>query len=185
MSERKDSSEADLSGSDPSRREIEGHIIRLRKQARKGAYGLIIFVIISVFAIPGFKALPALPDKVRLILGAPPKPEWISIALVIYVFSALTLTLARIMQGSGVYKGWSHLFYVTCFYIFYGFTTVARDSFWAVFVSGLIILGLENFAVRAHANEVIEEEREKLERMEKISRFKVPRSEDKEKGNPE
>lgn len=176
---RVDSSE-NLSGSDDQQVEIQGRIRELRLQTRKGAYGLILFVIISVFAIPGFRALPTLPEKVRQILGAPPKPEWISIALVVYVFSALTLTLARIMQGSGVYKGWSHLFYITCFYIFYGFTSVARDSFWAVFVSGLIILGLENFAIRSHVNEVIEEEKERLERLKRTSKFKVKRSEDKE-----
>jgi hypothetical protein len=165
MREKQDNSPENRSSSHNLRIEIEGRIRDLRLQARKGAYGLVLFVIISVFAIPGFRALPTLPDKVRQILGAPPKPEWISMALVVYVFSALTLTLARIMQGSGVYKGWSHLFYVTCFYLFYGFTTVARDSFWAVFVSGLIILGLENFAIRTYSNEHIEEEKERLERI--------------------
>jgi hypothetical protein len=165
MREKRESSLESLSSSDQMRIEIEERIRGLRLQARKGAYGLVIFVLISVLAIPGFKALPSLPEKARQILGTPPKPEWISMALAIYVFSALILTLARIMQGSGAYKGWSHLFYIACFYIFFGFTTVARDSFWAVFVSGLIILGLENYAIRVHNNEIIEEEMERLERM--------------------
>lgn len=167
MRELKNSSPESLSDSERQRIEIERHIAGLHRQTRKGAYGLVLFVLISVLAIPGFRALPTLPEKVHQILGAPPKPEWISIALVVYVFSALTLTLARIVQSSAVYKGWSHLFYITCFYIFYGFTTVAREAFWAVFVSGLIILGLENYAIRAHVNEVIEEEKERLERINK------------------
>lgn len=180
MREKLDNSPDNRSSSDHTRIEIEGRISELRRQARKGAYGLVLFVVISTLAIPGFRAMPTLPEKVHQILGAPPKPEWISMALVVYVFSALTLTLARIMQGSGVYKGWSHLFYITCFYVFYGFTTVARDSFWAVFVSGLIILGLENFAVRTYSNEIIEEEKERLERMEKLEKFRVESTEERE-----
>lgn len=167
MREKPEISPGNPEGPEGKRSRIEESIRAQRSQARKGSYGLILFVIISVLAIPGFRFLPDLPESVLEILGAPPKPEWISIALVVYVFSALTLTLARIMQGSGAYRGWSHLFYITSFYIFFGFTEVARESFWAVFVSGLIIFGLENFAIRTHSREIIEEEKEKLERLEK------------------
>ncbi|UCG38061.1 MAG: menaquinol oxidoreductase, partial [bacterium] len=90
----------------------------------------------------------------------------ISLALVVYVFSALTLTLSRIMQGSGVYRGWSHLFYITSFYVFYGFSGTMQETYWAVFVSGLVILGLENYSIRTFCGEAISEEREKLERMQ-------------------
>mgnify|MGYP000240578517 CR=1 FL=1 len=83
------------------RAEIEERIRTYRLQARKGSLGLIFFVVISIFAIPGLRFLPDLPEKARQILGAPPKPEWISLALVVYVFSALILILARITQGSG------------------------------------------------------------------------------------
>jgi len=167
MRETREISPGSRSGLEQARVEIEERIRRHRFQARKGSIGLIIFVVISVLAIPGFRFLPDLPETARQVLGAPPKPEWISLALVVYVFSALILILARIIQGSGGYRGWSHIFYITSFYIFFGFTEVARDSFWAVFVSGLIILGLENFAVRSHSKEVIEEEQEKLKRLEK------------------
>ena len=167
MREKREASPESISRPEETRAEIEERIRIYRLQARKGSLGLILFVVISIFAIPGFRFLPDLPEKARQILGAPPKPEWISLALVVYVFSALILILARITQGSGGYRGWSHLFYITSFYIFFGFTEVARDSFWAVFVSGLIILGLENFAVRNHSKEVIEEELEKLKKLEK------------------
>ncbi len=165
MREKPDNSPESFSRLEQLREEAEGRIRALRRQARKGGWGLLLFVVLSVLAIPDFSALPSLPDNVRQILGAPPKVEWISMALVVYVFSALTLTLARIMQGTVIYRGWSHLFYITCFYIFFGFTGVRRDSFWAVFVSGLIILGLENFAIKTYCNELIEEEKERLEGM--------------------
>jgi hypothetical protein len=167
MRKKPDSSPEERSGSNSLREEIEERIRTMRLQALKGAWGLVLFVIVSVLAIPGFRALPSLPEKARQILGAPPKVEWISLALVVYVFSALTLTLARITQGSGAYRGWSHVFYITCFYFFFAFTEVTRESFWAVFVSGLIILGLENFAIRSYYSEMIEDEQERLERMKK------------------
>ena len=153
-------------GRGPSERileEVEGRISKLRSLARQGGWGIASFVIISVLAIPNFNAVPPLPEKVRLLLGSAPKAEFISMALVVYVFSALTLTLARIMQGTGTYRGWSHLFYIAVFYLFYGFAGALEETFWAVFVSGLIILGLENFAIRTYCNEIIEEEKERLE----------------------
>ena len=179
MREKQESSPETLSDSDRSRVEIEARIRVLRHQARKGGWGLLLFVVISVLAIPGFNAFPALPQKVRQILGAPPKLEWISMALAVYVFSALTLTLGRIMQGSGAYRGWSHLFYISSFYIFYGFAGGMRNSFWAVFVSGLIILGLENYAIRTHSNEVIEAEKERLEKISESAESGVRRPEER------
>lgn len=177
MREKHGNSSGNLSGGDKLRVEIEGRIRVLRRQARKGAWGLVLFVLISFLAIPNLKILPPLPEKVIQILGAPPKPEWVGIALVVYVFSALTLTLARIMQGSGTYHGWSHLFYISSFYIFFGFSEGVRESFWAVFVSGLLILGLENYAIRTHSREIIEKEKERLE---KIEENPGPRSRDRD-----
>ena len=177
MRKKQDSSPEDLSRPDRMQEEIEERIRIMRLQARKGAWGLILFVIVSVLAIPGFKALPSLPEKVHQILGAPPKVEWISLALVVYVFSALTLTLARITQGSGVYRGWSHVFYITCFYFFFAFPDVMRDSFWAVFVSGLIILGLENFAIRTYCGEMIEDEQARLEKIKNRQESRIQGSE--------
>lgn len=165
MREKQETSSENLAGKANGRAEIEERIRTFRSQARKGSYGLVLFVLISTFAIPGFRFLPDLPEKAREVLGAPPKPEWIGMALAVYVFSALILALARIIQGTGGYRGWSHLFYITSFYIFFGFTETARESFWAVFVAGLIIFGLENFAVRTHSREMIEEEEEKLKKL--------------------
>ena len=149
------------------RKEIEGRISKLRATARQGGWGLAVFILLSMLAIPDVNVIPPLPEKLRQALGAAPKAEFISLALVVYVFSALTLSLARLMQGAGKYRGWSHLFYITAFYIFYGFAHVMDDFFWAVFVSGLIILGLENYAIRTYCSEVIMEEEEKLEGLEK------------------
>jgi len=142
----------------------QARISRLRARARMGGWGLVAFVFVSVLSIPDSHLLPALSGPVRRFLGAAPPSNLISIALIVYAFSALTLILARIAQGSGVYKGWSHLFYITAFYIFFSFAGTLRETYWAVFVSGLLIMGLENYLVRTYVGEEIKKEEREIEK---------------------
>jgi len=149
---------------DTSPSETQARIRSLRARARKGGWGLAAFVAVSFLSIPDSHLLPVLSESVRRFLGAAPPSNFISIALIVYAFSALTLILARIAQGSGSYKGWSHLFYITAFYIFFGFAGTLRETYWAVFVTGLIIMGLENYLVRTYVSEEIKKEERKLEK---------------------
>lgn len=149
---------------DSTASEAQERIRELRARARMGGWGLVAFVVVSVLSIPDSYLVPALSDSIRQFLGEAPPSNLISIALVIYAFSALTLILARIAQGSSVYKGWSHLFYLTSFYIFFGFAGTLRETYWAIFVSGLLIMGLENFLVRSWVSEEIGREERKLGR---------------------
>ena len=149
-------------------KEARERIKGLRARARMGGWGLVAFVIVSVLSIPDSHLLPALSESVRRFLGAAPPSNLISVALIVYAFSALTLILARIAQGSGNYKGWSHLFYITSFYVFFGFAGTLRETYWAVFVSGLLIMGLENYLVRTYVSEEIRKE----ERSQEMDKFK-------------
>ena len=142
--------------------EAQVRIRNLRAKARVGGWGLVAFVVVSIFSIPDSYLLPVLPESIRRFLGAAPPSNLISVALVIYAFSALTIILARIAQGSGAYKGWSHLFYITAFYIFFGFAGTLRETYWAIFVSGLLIMGLENYLVRTYVGEEIKKEERRL-----------------------
>ncbi|UCF88324.1 MAG: menaquinol oxidoreductase [bacterium] len=142
--------------------QVRERIKSLRARARLGGWGLAAYVTVSVLSIPDSHLLPALSESVRRFLGAAPPSNLISIALVVYAFSALTLILARIAQGSGTYKGWSHLLYITSFYIFFGFAGTLRETYWAVFVSGLLIMGLENYLIRNYVSEEIRREERKL-----------------------
>jgi len=144
--------------------EAQEKIRNLKGRARMGAWGLAAFVVVSVLSIPDSYLLPALSESIRRFLGAAPSSSLISIALIVYAFSALTLILARIAQGSGSYKGWSHLFYISSFYIFFGFAGTLRETYWAVFVTGLLIMGLENYLVRTYVGEEIRKEQRKLEK---------------------
>jgi len=152
--------EADIDNNTSS--EAQESIRVLRARARMGGWGLAAFVVISFLSIPNSYLLPALSESIRQFLGAAPPSYLISIALIIYAFSALTLILARIAQGSGVYKGWSHLLYIAAFYIFFGFAGTLRETYWAVFVSGLLIMGLENYLVRTYVSEEIKKEERKI-----------------------
>jgi hypothetical protein len=144
--------------------EVQKRIRDLRARSRMGGWGLAAFVVVSFLSIPNSYLLPALSESVRRFLGAAPPTNLISVALIIYAFSALTLILARIAQGSGTYKGWSHLFYLTAFYIFFGFAGSLRETYWAVFVTGLLIMGLENYLVRTYVGEEIRKAERELEK---------------------
>lgn len=139
----------------------EERIRKLKNLSWRGAYGLVAYVLITILAIPNSKLLPPLSEKAREILGASPPIELIGVALIVYIFSALTLTLARIAQGHGEYRGWPHVFYLSSFYIFFSFAEAGDETYWAVFVAGLVIMGLENYQIRSWCAEQIKEEKRK------------------------
>ena len=121
-------------------------------------------MLVSVFAIPNFPFLPRISDSVRTVLGEPPPVGWIHVALVIYVFSALTLTMARTVETVDKYRGFMQLFFLSSFYVFYGFADGLAENYWAVFVSGLSIMGLENYLIRNYCKEAISREMAALEK---------------------
>jgi hypothetical protein len=142
-------------------------IRRLQLRSYFGVLGLVIFLVISLGAVQEFSFLPALPTDIREILGAAPPVRLISIALVVYSFSALILTLSRMWSGSDAYRGWSHLGYLTAFYAFYGFAEALDENFLAVFAAGLTILGLEHYHLWSHCNEAIDREKQLLARLDR------------------
>lgn len=144
----------------PGRCGDEERIRRLNALSRRGIWGLLIFLVISLAAVQEFSFLPALSEDVRQWLGPSPPVGLISAALVVYSFSALLLILSRMWSGSDAYRGWSHLGYLSAFYGFYGFAQALDDNFFAVFVAGLTILGLEYYHIRSYCNEALARERE-------------------------
>jgi hypothetical protein len=86
----------------------------------------------------------------------------ISALLILYIFSAIILILSRMMSGSGKYSGVSHVGYLAGFYVFYHFSGTLPENFWAVFVAGITILGLESYHIWIYCSEELEKERETL-----------------------
>ena len=110
----------------------------------------------------GFSFLLPLDESIRRILGHPPPVNLISALLILYIFSAIILILGRMMSGSGQASGVGHAGYLAGFYFFYHFSGTLPENFWAVFVAGLTILGLESYHIWIYCSEEIEKERETL-----------------------
>ena len=128
---------------------------------------MALFFLVSLGAAANFRFLPPISEEVRQFFGASPPPSLISIALIVYAFSALILILGHMNTGPRRFRGWSHLGYLTAFYLFYYYTDLLRDNFWQVFIAGLTILGLENYRVWSGCSEAIREEKKILAYLEK------------------
>ena len=149
------------------RQEIQDRIHNFKKQIRYSQWWIALFFLVSLGAAANFRFLPPISEEVRQLLGASPPPSLISIALIVYAFSALILILGHMNTGPRRFRGWSHLGYLTAFYLFYYYTNLLRDNFWQVFIAGLTILGLENYRVWSGCSEAIREEKKILSCLEK------------------
>ena len=136
-------------GPPPGREElqarIEARIRRLERTSGNGLWGMVLFLLVSFAAFDGFAILPDMPDVLRQKLGAPPPVDLISLALVIYAFSGIVLTLARMTSDTGSYRGFQHAAFFTAFYAFYHLSGGLPDNFWAVFFAGVSVMGLESY----------------------------------------
>lgn len=165
---------SEQTGTQPDRDLVEAEtrrrIERLRAKSNRGLWALALFIAISTGALWDFSFLPPLPETIRALLGHSPAPIMISGALVLYTFSAIMLTLSRMMGGSQQYSGFSHVAYLSAFYVFYHFARAMDENFWAVFVAGITILGLESYHIWNFCSEAIRKEQEVLDAIEKLRR---------------
>jgi hypothetical protein len=151
---------------EPLRREVHLEIRRLHRLSNRGLWGLSLFILISLGAQQNFDFLPTISDGARAVLGAAPPVKLISIALVVYSFSALILILSRMMGGSDTYRGWSHLGYLAGFYAFYYYAEALPENFWAVFAAGFTIFSLEYYQIWTYCSDGIRTEKELLSKLE-------------------
>ncbi len=112
-----------------------------------------------------------LPDTITTALGAPPPPHFISIMLVIYTFSAITLSLSRMMGGMEHKSSFCHVGYLTLFFIFYHFAKSLDENFWAVLGAGITILGVESYRIWSFCSENITLKNEQLEHLVKTGQL--------------
>ena len=143
-------------------RETLDNIRKLHRMFTAELLSAALFLLASIAGLSDFSFLPTLPDSIRTVLGRPPSPPMISAMLLLYVFSAILLILARMMSGSGKYGGFGHVGYLAGFYFFYHFSGRLPENFWAVFAAGATVLGLESYHVWIYCSEEIEKDRELL-----------------------
>lgn len=144
-------------------------IAGLQARSRQGLWGLTLFALLSagIYAAPVSTAL--ISPKMFDLLGPSPPVSLISLALVIYCFSALVLAMPRIVDGGERYRGWSMLGYVSCFYGFYFYAGALEVNFWAVFAVGALLLSLEYVGVLIHCRAAVREEKAAIERHRRLA----------------
>ncbi|MDO3377393.1 menaquinol oxidoreductase [Geoalkalibacter halelectricus] len=151
--------------------EARVRIRRLQALSRRGLWGLAVFLLISLVAFTHDTLLPPISPGVRSFLGGSPPTNLISIALVVYSFSALVLILSRMSSGEGKYRGWSHIGYLSGFYAFYFYGEALDANFWAVFAAGFTIMSLEHYQMWSFCSESIANEKEALAKAERLEKF--------------
>lgn len=138
------------------------NIRKLQKKLTQELLSAALFLLLSIAALNDFSHFPSLPEQIRAILGRPPSVNMISAVLLLYIFSAIILILARMMSGSGKYSGLAHVGYLAGFYIFYHFSGKLPENVWAVFAAGATVFGLESYHLWIYCSEAIDREREVL-----------------------
>lgn len=150
--------------------DIQREIKRLQRLSNRGLWALSLFLMVCLLAWRGFPLLPQ-PDRVMAVLGKPPSPQIISIALLIYTFSAIILSLSRMTMAMEHRSSFCHVGYLTGFLLFYHFARALDDNYWAVIGAGITILGVESYRIWTYCNEAIEKKREDLEYVRKTGRM--------------
>jgi len=149
--------------------DILKEIQHFRSFSNRGLWAVSLFLLVSMTAWHDFSFL-VLPDKVVAALGQPPSSQAISILLVIYTFSAIMLSLSRMMAGVEHRSSFCHVGYLTVFYLFYHFAKALDDNYWAVFGAGLTILAVESYRIWTFCSEMISKKKEDLEFVRKTGR---------------
>lgn len=139
----------------------------LERRAYSGIHILSAFILISIGAILDFSFLPSFSPAIKKGMGGAPPAGFISIALVVYVFSASILSLSRMMEGSDKTGGIAHLGYLGAFFFFYHASGDLEGHFWAVFAGGTTVLVLESYQRWNYCREEIQKAREILAGMER------------------
>jgi hypothetical protein len=127
----------------------EANIDDLYINSRSGLRGLLIFLAVSVFALYFNEQSLArvLPANVMEQLGSTP-----SVFLINCVFGASTLSslisiAGKIYHDKEPGKTATHLLFRVSFYLLYFISGALSDYFNVVFISGLVVLGLQHYNV--------------------------------------
>lgn len=149
--------------------QVQAKIKKFELLSSTGLWILALFTALSMGAYREFDFLPPLSEGVRAMLGAGPPVKYINWALVVYGFSALILTLTNMASDKKPRGALAHFGYLGAFYIFYHFSEGLKENFWAIFVVGLTILGLQSYHVWNYYHEKLYEQKEILEELKKLA----------------
>ncbi len=157
------------SGAEQLKDDLTKEINRLNGLSTRGVMALALFLFVSILAWFGFLFLPA-PEAVTAVLGKPPSGRIISIVLLLYTFSAIILSLSRMTAGLEHRSSFSHVGYLTGFFIFYYYDKSLAENYWAVFGSGITVLGVESYRIWNFCAEGIAKNKEDMEYVTRTGR---------------
>jgi hypothetical protein len=152
------------------RRDILRDISLLRRNSIRGLWSLSLFLLISMFAWQNFPFLPP-PESFITHLGSPPSAQLVSTLFLIYTFFAILLSLSRMIANVAHHGSFSHVGYLSGFFFFYYVTKALNDNYWAVFVAGITILGVECYRIRGFCQEAIIRNVERLAYLDKYGQM--------------
>jgi hypothetical protein len=117
--------------------------------SRKGLWGLLIFLMISVaaFLVKDFNLYQSLPEPVLEILGCPPPATLIHLALTGYSFTVVVPVLIRLANGDNPLLRWYHLPCRVAFYFFYLVSTTLPENFVAALTIGGLLYLVEQVGI--------------------------------------
>ncbi len=141
--------------------QYERELEHLNRLSTRGIRAVALFLVVSMASWGNLSFLPS-PDAVTALLGNPPSSRAIGIVLLLYTFSAIILSLARMASGIEHRSSFSHVGYLTGFYFFYYFCKALGDNYWAVFGAGITILGVESYRIWTFCAEGISRKKEAL-----------------------
>jgi hypothetical protein len=146
--------------------EIKG----LKQFSNRGMFALSLFLGVSTLAWRNFPFLPR-PEVIVASLGPPPTAQIISLVLILYTFSAIILSLCRMMANMRHRSSFCHVGYLAVFYFFYYLADGLADNYWAVFGAGFTILCMESYRIWTFCNEGISKKNEQLAYLERTGRL--------------
>ena len=151
-------------------KQLRVDIKHLSRFSSRGLWAFSLFILVSLTAWRDFPMLP-LPDTVVAALGPPPSPNIISIVLLFYTFSAIILSLSRMMTGLEHKSCFGHVGYLTCFFLFYHYAKALDDNFWPVFGAGVTILAVESYRIWSFCRDALSQRHEQLEFLQRTGRM--------------
>lgn len=143
---------------------------RLRRFSNRGLWALSLFLVVSMLAWREFWFLPS-PEKIVAALGPGPSPQIISMVLVLYTFSAIILSLSRLISGVRHRSSFCHVGYIAVFYLFYYFAQGLADNYWAVFGAGFTILCMESYRIWTFCQQQLGRKNEQLAFLDRTGRL--------------
>jgi len=145
----------------------------LYNHLRSGLWGLLIFLGVSVVALYFKKQslTGILPADIMELLGSTPPVILINCVFGASTLSSLISIAGRIYHNRKPGRTSTHLWFRVFFYLLYFISGALSDYFDVVFISGLVVLGLQHYNVWNYYMRVIEKNTGKCIRMNMYSNW--------------